>query len=205
MRASVGLGVSRSDLIFSDGSSFAVKKSSLVYATDFVFSDRFAAEIAAGALLEGSLRLTDGKSTSPIRSLGPGWVGAASASWTVVKQDHYVPYVVLSGTFAATRTRTRAEPTSGVGSRGSYLGIDFRFGATLGETFWNVLSPYVAVRVFGGPVITTDADETLLGTDKYHVQPALGALVLLGHGVDFFAEGAPVLERGLTAGIGLRL
>ena len=205
MRASVGIGLSHSDLVFSDGTAFAVKKSSLVYATDFVFSDRFAAEIAAGALIDGSLRLTGGKSLSPIRSLGPGWVGAASASWTVLKQDHFIPYVVLSGTFAATRTRVRAEPTRGVGSRGSYLGVDFRFGATVGETFWNALSPYLALRVFGGPVILTDAGKPVLGTDKYHVQPAVGALILLGRGLDLFAEGAPVLERGLTAGVGLRL
>jgi hypothetical protein len=200
----LALGVSRSDLSFGDKTSFAIEKSSIVVGSDFVLNDHVSFEIAAGALMNGSLRLTSGKSLSPIRALGPGWLGAFSASWTVVKQHRYVPYFVLSTTLAATRARTRTEPLANIESRGSVLGTDFRFGATLGETFWNVMSPYLALRVFGGPVFLTDASKTQIGSDNYHVQPAIGAVVLCGKHVDIFAEGAPVLERSLTIGLGIR-
>lgn len=181
-----------------------MEKSSLVYVSSFVLSDRFELDLAAGSLLGGSLRLTDGKAPTRIRSLGPGWVGALSASWTVLKQDRWIPYVILSATAGANGTRTRAEPVSGPGSRGSFYGVDFRFGATVGETFLDTLSPYLALRLFGGPVLDTESGKTLLGSDKYHVQPALGAVVLVGRGVDLFAEAAPVLERSFSIGLGLR-
>ncbi len=203
-RGALSLGLSRTDLVFANGRSFAAEKTSVVYVSDFALSDRFSIELAAGALVSGSLRRTDGEGGTRIRSLGPGWVGALSASWTVVKQDGWVPFVILSGTFAGNGARTREEPTSAVGSRGHFYGMDFRFGAAVGETFWNVMSPYLALRVFGGPAFDTDLGKTSVGSDRYHVQPALGAVVRLGGGVDLFAEGAPVLERSLTVGLGLR-
>jgi hypothetical protein len=203
LHSSLSLGWSRTDLAFSGG-SFAAQKTAVAFGTDLVLGDRFSLQIAAGSIVDGSLRRTSGRASVPVRALGPGWLGALSASWTVVAQKGWVPFVILSATVAGNGAALREEPTARPGARGRFYGVDFRFGASVGETFAGVLSPYLALRVFGGPAIMAEGGSTSVGTDKYHVQPALGAVVLLGRGVDLFAEGAPVLERSLSLGLGLR-
>ena len=64
------------------------------------------------------------------------------------------------------------------------------------------MSPYAAARVFGGPILWSEGDEHRLGTDRYHVQIAGGVSLRLGP-VDVFAEGAPLGERSLSAGLGV--
>ncbi len=90
------------------------------------------------------------------------------------------------------------------GGRGFFRGaIDARLGATVGKTFFDRVSPYAALRAFGGPVIWTEGDTTRSGTDRYHVQLAGGAALLLDP-VDVFVEGAPLGEQAVSAGLGLR-
>ena len=81
--------------------------------------------------------------------------------------------------------------------------FDIRVGLTVGKTFWNVLSPYAAVRAFGGPVIWKLAGETRTGTDLHHFQIAAGMVSSLPRGVDLFAEIAPLGERAVTLGGGV--
>jgi hypothetical protein len=74
----------------------------------------------------------------------------------------------------------------------------------VGKTFARLIRPYLAFRAFGGPVIFSDGDVTLLGTDRYHVQAALGLSAVLPRGFDAFAEIAPGPERAVAFGAGFR-
>lgn len=85
----------------------------------------------------------------------------------------------------------------------SLFAFDIRLGLTVGKTFWNVLSPYAAVRAFGGPVIWNIDGQTRTGTDLRHFQIALGMVSSLPRGFDLFAEAAPGGERTVTIGGGV--
>jgi hypothetical protein len=134
------------------------------------------------------------------RTLGVGWVGALGLSWRVLEDEGLAPYIVFSATVAGLGTRVEGPGDQ----RASYYGVDGRFGATLGKTFAGVVSPYLSLRVFGGPVILDELDaDAAIGTDKYHVQPAIGLVFLLPGGIDIYADVAPVLERSILGGVGL--
>ncbi len=194
------MGWFTSDLVFSDALDVELERVAVVASTDVFLRDRLSLQIAAGGMLAGTMRGDDGVD----RDVGPGWLLAGGPTWRVLDGvEGAQPYLMLSLSFGATGTRTRADPPEVARPlRGDYLGIDARFGATVGKTFGDVFSPYLAARAFGGPVLWVEGDQDRLGTDRYHVQIAAGAALLLGP-VDVFVEGAPLGERGLSAGLGL--
>jgi hypothetical protein len=193
-RVALAGGYSRASLLFFDGETEALVEYGSVVTTQDIYLGRFTFSMGAGSLLTGALH-SGGESFE----LGPGWLGSVGLSWRVVEQTDVIPYVVLSTTLSALGTRTRTSTT-----RGDYYGIDFRFGAVVGKTFANVVSLYAAGRVYGGPVLWLEGDETRVGTDKFHVQGSGGAVFLVSPNVDLFLEGSPGGEQTLFGGVGLR-
>ncbi len=191
-RASVSCGFSRAHLYFFDDQDFVFDKAACLASSD-LFLGRFTLGLGAGPIPWGAI---DGAGSR--WEVGPGWVASSSLSWRVLEDEGPLPYVVLSAIVAGAGVSTRRGD-----DRGQYLGIDFRFGATLGKTFFGWLSPYVALRGFGGPIFWTTADGTEVGTDKYHVQGGLGAVFLLPGRLDLFVEGNPGGELGGFGGLGL--
>jgi hypothetical protein len=84
-----------------------------------------------------------------------------------------------------------------------YNAFDLRVGVAVGKTFLDVLSPYLAARLFGGPILWELEGEDVTGTDQHHVQIAFGLAASLPRGFDLFAEGAPFGERAATVGAGV--
>ncbi len=189
-RISLAAGWSRSHLSF-EGEDAYFDKPALVAASDF-YAGKFTITLGAGGLTLG--RLVTERATF---ELDTGWIGTLGLSWRVLAEDETLPYVVLSAMLGVTRADVRRGA-----SRGSYLGLDFRFGATVGKTFFGWLSPYASARVFGGPVSFDDGTEKRIGSDRFHVQGALGAVFLLPDNVDLFVEGSPGGEQGSFGGIG---
>jgi hypothetical protein len=200
-RTSVSFGWARSHLFFFDGQDATLDKFAAVASSDLFFG-KFTVTLGAGSMFEGTLQAPGGT-----RRIGPGWVGAAGLSWRVLDEEESIPYLVFSATAGAAATSTRiVRPEVGMDAdeRGNYIGVDFRFGATLGKTFFGWLSPYVALRAFGGPIFWTVAGETRFGMDKYHVQGGLGSVFILPGGFDIFVEGNPGGEQGAFGGVGVR-
>lgn len=192
-RTSASFGWARSHLFFFDGEEATFDKFASVLSSDLFFG-KFTVTLGAGSIIEGTLKAPGGR-----RHVGPGWIGAAGLSWRVLDETPEIPYLVFSATAGAAATSTRIDD-----ERGNYIGVDFRFGATLGKTFFGWLSPYVALRAFGGPIFWTIAGETAVGNDKYHVQGALGSVFILPAGFDIFIEGNPGGEQGAFGGVGVR-
>jgi hypothetical protein len=198
-RARIGasFGWSAADLVLDEGADAEIERTQVVVSVDVFATETLTLLIASGALLQGTL-----DEGGIERQIGPGWLLAGGATWRVVDGSGAAPYVLLSLTFGATGTRTVADPPeSAEALRGHYLGVDARFGVAVGKTFADVFSPYAAARAFGGPVVWSEGEETRGGTDRYHVQLAAGAALIL-RPFDVFVEGAPLGERALTAGVG---
>ena len=107
------------------------------------------------------------------------------------------PFLLGTASFGASAART----ASAAGESAHFTAYDLRAGLSAGKTF-GPATPYVAARVFGGPVLWTQHGQSLTGTDKYHYQTAVG-LVLSKKPIDFFGEWAFLGERGVVAGMGL--
>ena len=156
---------------------------------------RWSFVLGLGALGDGQLTL-EGALHAEVLRLDPGPLATLGASYLVAKEGEAAPFVIA--TVLAGAGLHTAEPIGG-GAREAFTAIDLRAGLAAGKTFVDVLRPYVAARVFGGPALLGDR---ATGTDRYHLQLAAGLSVVLPRGFDAFAEVAPGPERAATFGVG---
>ncbi len=194
LRATAAYGVFGSSLTFGDGLNALLERRAVSAGVDLRLKETSTLSFRAGAGLSGRLSL-DGDAYDVL----PGWLVAASYSRRLLDGRGAGPFLLFSVSAAASGARTsslrRREDT------GLYA-VDLRAGVSVGKTFWEVLSPYAAFRLFGGPVFWERDGKALLGTDRYHVQAALGMMSSLPGGFDLYAEVAPLGERAATVGVG---
>lgn len=199
-RASLTGAFTRSHLSFDGQDDATFDRWGWVAGSD-LFVGKFTISLAAGGLVDATIDTeVDGFQTQhAVYDMEPGWLASAGLSWRVLEDREAFPYIVLSASIggAGAATRLRDE-------RGDYIGLDFRFGATLGKTFFGWFSPYAALRVFGGPIFWITDEETKFGTDRFHFQGGLGAVFILPENLDLFIEGQPGAEQGAFGGIGWR-
>jgi hypothetical protein len=150
---------------------------------------RFGLEVGLGAVLGGTLTTRDGVD----HDVSPGPAGAVSASWLVIYESESAPFLLLSASLAASRVTS----DGGVG----LVAADARASALVGKTFFQAFTPYLAARVFIGPVAWDARDAT--GTDAHHFAIGAGARLQLPGKLDVFFEGVPLGERSLSAGAGI--
>lgn len=149
--------------------------------------------LSAGAILDGSFE--GGVTAADVK---PGWLAGVSATWNAVEADGGVPFLDISFAFAAGGAKlrlTNAAPES-------LFAVDLRLGLTVGWRLWDVWTPYLAVRAFGGPIWWETGGDTRAGTDPSHLQLAVGSTFTIPGGLLVFGEYAPAFERGVSAGIG---
>jgi hypothetical protein len=169
-------------------------------------SDRWTLSFAAGAGLPGLLVMGGER-----HQIQTGWLVAASSSWRLADGRGTLPFfALLSLTLAASGASTKLESSPPQAARSSadadpvgLFSVDARLGLIVGKTFFDVLTPYAGVRLFGGPVMWRFRGEDVVGSDVRHVQLALGLSSALPSGLDLFAEVAPFGERAATVGGGL--
>lgn len=131
--------------------------------------------------------------------IGPGWIASISMAHQFLDGSGNKPFLLLQGALSAGGSTVREDAPNGL--RSSLVTIDIKGGLTLGKTFFNVLSPYASIRLFGGPVFWSALKEP--GTDAYHYQPALGLVISPTPRIAIFGEGAFAGERAITAGASL--
>lgn len=137
--------------------------------------------------------------------ISPGWLVSGAYSRRLLDGRGAAPFLLFGLSFGGSGARTQqAMPGKAIApSPVSLYAFDIRAGLTVGKTFWNVLSPYAAVRAFGGPVIWNIDGQIRGGTDRFHFQVAAGLVTSLPRGVDLYAEVAPGGERAVTLGGGV--
>lgn len=187
-------GVSATTLKLSDGASVDELRRAVSVSLAWRKSDSLTFETVLGASLSGSM--TIGAQRYEIR---PGGLAGVAATWRIVDGKGAVPFVLMSLAFTGSIASTGPSGTDGSAALGS---IDFRGGLVTGKTFFDVLSPYAAVRLFGGPVIWRHAGAAVVGGDLYHVQIGAGLVTALPRAMNLFAEIDPLGERAVTIGGG---
>ena len=151
-------------------------------------------QFGAGAALGGSLTPPDGE-----HHFSPGPIAALGLDYRAFDDGRY--FLVLNSglSFTAARTQLAADPTVG------YEAFDLRVGAQFGIQLANVLRPYALARAFGGPVFWRYQGSAVSGTDTHHYQLGAGVAASLTKRLSLFAEGIPLGERAVSAGLGFAL
>jgi hypothetical protein len=195
-RIGASYGASGADLLFNGAIHAAMVRSAVSASFDYQASPTTTLSFGAGAGTGGSL------TARGIRhEIRPGWLATGSYARRLVDGEGSLPFVILGLSFGASGAGTRA-PIGGPPETAPLYAFDFRAGLTVGKTFLDVLSPYAAARLFGGPVLWRLAGAAAGGTDENHYQLAAGLVTSLPRGFDAFVEGAPLGERSVTVGAG---
>ncbi len=158
----------------------------------------------AGGVIDGALHALLPRSESGVRrirnALGPGAVIGVALSRTWIEETSRTPFLSTSFKLAASYIPVVGQANASDG----LFAMDLRASLTVGKTIGDVFTPYLSVRAFGGPILWMRVDGLSVGTDRYHVQVALGASlhVPLGDGRTLTAtiDASPALERSLSAG-----
>ncbi len=150
-------------------------------------------QMGLGATVGGTLNMPDGR-----YEFAAGPTGLFGASWQVVDRD---VFVLLTSVLSFSAAKTRAPSSSSVG----YEAFDLRLGAEVGTTLFDVVRPYVPLRLFGGPVYWHYLGAAVTGTDTHHYQLGAGVALRMADRFNLYAEGVPLGERALSFGLTLTL
>jgi hypothetical protein len=182
----VGLnaGAFRTTLVFGNGERVGLRQLATTAGFEWRINSRVTLSLGAGALVLGELATP----TEAFRA-APGFAGSFAAAFTVVEQKGAIPFVMLTG-----QASSSAVPTTA----GTYVAIDLRASVVAGYTLFERFTPYLTARAFGGPVLWRGST----GTDLYHYQFGLGAVVGLPAGFDLSAEVVPLGEQRVSAAVG---
>lgn len=143
--------------------------------------------IRVGAVIDGEVVQRGMRYT-----LGPGVVVALALDWRVLS----APKDPLTLTLGVQLGVSHVAVSDGA-VREPWTASDLRASVTASRTLWDRLTPYLSVRLFGGPVFWRDAT----GGDTTHVQLALGLGLELFEGLSLHVEGAALAERGVFGGL----
>jgi hypothetical protein len=192
-RVAVAYSVFATDLAFASGVDAFIERRAATASLSYRVNETVNLQVGAGATLGG--RFVFGQERF---SLDPGWIASLAGTWKVFGKERGDAFLLAGAALAASGGAAR--DARGVAE--NMYAFDFRASAIAGKTFFDVLSPYLVVRAFGGPILWKLRGEDQIGGDKYHVQVGAGLVVALPAGFDAFAEGVPLGERAAVAGVG---
>ena len=176
----------RTTIVF-DGVHVALHETAVTATVGDFVTPRLGWSVTAGGIVAGSI---DGRDVR-----GGGTLGG-SVSYLALYEGRVRPFIGVSGTLGTALIRGTADD----GSARTWSAWDGRAGVIVGKTFVKRLVPYVAARVFGGPVYWYRAGAAVTGSDEYHVTAGLGVIVRLPKRLDITLEVMPLGEQSATGG-----
>ena len=207
----VGFGFSdyTAQLAFFDDSLRRLHQRAASVSVGRSVGERWLLRVSASALLTGELRGQEaaeatGKTDPPLADIGLGGSLAASMSrtYTFDGLDGFFLGAAYSCSVAVAEVTYRTESTSR-----PLVAVDLRVGGMVGWTLWQKVTPYIAGRLYGGPVFwaTRPGGKQETGSDRYHALLAAGLSVRTPTGLYISAEAAPGGEQVLSIEVGARL
>ena len=187
------MGLFDTTIRFDDDRDVDVEMSFVSISGGWFINNRWTARASAGILLGGTLQPDDGT----IHDVEPGGLASLGMEYRALVGDGATPFVDLSMFLSASWAQTVAPDSD---SKTSYSAADARLGLRVGWSIGVNFFPYVAARVFGGPVNWELDGEDVVGSDIHHYQIALGAATRIGP-VGIFVEWAGLGEQALSTGL----
>lgn len=202
LRMAATYGFTSTTLLFGKGRRADLTRHALLAGIEAPLASRLSFFAGAGGIVSGELVHGAARAEA-----GPGASGYAGIGWRAFAGTGSLPFVQLTLTLSATHMLTRENGLTTDGrliapERARYTAADLRGGAIIGKTFAGAVTPYAALRAFGGPIDYVYDGADVRGTDLYKYQVGGGLSVALAKGrLDLFAEGIALGERGVSAGL----
>ena len=193
MQIALGASLFDTTVRFDGDRDVDVEMSTVSVAAGWLINDRWTARASAGAILGGELKPGDGT----VHDVDGGGMAAIGAEYRALVGGPGDPFVDLSMFLGMSWTETAV---AGSATRQSYSAADARLGIRSGYNVGNKFFPFLALRVFGGPVKWELAGVDVTGSDINHYQLALGSAVQTGP-IAIVLEWAALGERGVSAGL----
>ncbi len=193
MRFGVGAGILDTTLRFDGGRRAEVEMTALSVSGAFPVAADWVARASVGVILDGFLQPQGDRQ----HDVEPGGLVAFGLDRQVRPVAGVIPAVDLSISLSGSWAKSVAPVSQ---ERSSYVAADLRLGARAVWRLGGKSYPYLAARVFGGPVNWQWDGEDVQGSDVHHVQVALGTAVQWGT-VGFHLEWAGLGEQGASAGL----
>lgn len=184
-------------LVFDGAAHADLRQWSALATASRRLSPRLSLQIGAGAILGGSLDDAAGR-----HRLAPGAAAMAGLSWLLVPPRQGGPFVMASATLSLAAARTAAGQA---GAGAPFQAADLALSGSVGWPVGGWLAPYLAAKVFGGPVRWERGGAAVTGTDLHHYQVAAGLAASLPGRFDLLAEWAPFGARAVTVAVGRAL
>lgn len=197
----IGYGFFRTDVSFDGHESDAKMGAHMVVLTGTTpLSKDWSLSAILGATLGGQLVFSSSDTT---HAIGQGAVVG------VAFERQWLPQTA-SSPFLSTGFKLAASFSPSVGhANEELLAIDLRASVTVGKTLAGLLTPYLSARVFGGPIIWLRRSQTLWGTDRYHVQLALGMTLRIPvdveRAISLSLDVSPMFERSASISVNFDL
>lgn len=160
----------------------ALRETAVTATVGHFVTPRVGWSVTAGAVVDGTI---DGEDVRGGATL------AGAVSYLAVYERKRRPFVSFSASLGTALLRAGGDTWSAWDARG---------GAMLGKTLFDLVVPYAAVRVFGGPVFWRGDS----GGDRYHVTAGLGVILRLPARLSLSIEAMPLGERSASAAFGTR-
>ncbi len=190
----VSYGQFTTEVEFSDRRKFVLHEGQVVSSWTMGLGDGWGVGASVGVVIDGDLRGKPGR-----YDVEPGFVLALRGSKVWLEDESWWPFISTSVAVAVGWVGLRGLGPE-VPDEASVVAFDLRADVTIGKTIARTLTPYVAVRAFGAPLLLLDG-ATTSGSDPNHYQVAFGGQVTLPGGVAFYVDWAPLGERSLSLGL----
>ena len=191
------MGSFNSTIRFDDESEFDVRMSTISLSGSWLINNNLSARGGLGIIRDGSMK-------SPAKNkndISPGGMVSVGIEYIFMHGEGFLPFIDFSSFLSMSFTKTQDVITK---KKTNYLASDLRLGSRAAWNINNNIFPYIAVRVFGGPVNWEIDDKGVIGSDVHHYQFALGTAVRISD-FSLYGEWAGIGEQALNVGLGLSL
>ena len=193
-----GIGSFKSTLSFDDRYNVDVKMTTASLSLAWALDNSWTVRAGLGAIMGGELTPAGGIKND----IDPGVVTTVGAEYVALFGESYSPYIDISMFFSGSFTET--VPAISGEDKIKYSAFDLRLGARAGWDVKGKFFPYLAARIFAGPVSWKLNGEDVTGSDINHYQIAAGAAYRFDSG-SIFAEWGAMGEKAVSAGFGFNI
>jgi hypothetical protein len=185
-------GVFDADLRFDGEDDYELWQHAVVASFGRRFTGGWSVRLSGGVLIGGGLE-GEGRQYDVL----PGWTASLGGAKRWFGRSDEVPF--LTTTLAFSMSGTETEERQGTRERESLTAADLRLGLLFGMTFWETWTPYLAARVFAGPVQWRQLGRDRTGSDRNHYALGVGSSVAIGR-FELLADVSVLGERGVSVG-----
>lgn len=189
----LGLGAVSTELKFDNDQSYDFEQGSTSLIVGLRLPSAWVFRGSIGVIAGGRLTNQNSTGMEDEISLETGIAGGLGVSrqWWFSK-----PYFAsASFDLAASRSKSNS-----MGTKASFVGTDMRIGGRIGRSFSDRFTVYASTRLFGGPVMWSDEDGDILGSDRFHFQLGGGAM-LQWEKLSFFVDISGLGEKAASLGL----